>query len=106
MLLGVNKLFNICSDDGKAAFTAVTVSLVFRSAWTEPKSIPSTFMHLTLGMGDRVMAEKVSYLFRSPEFSDIVSFKVPPVLVVGTWLQLYALIKRIVASRGDWVESL
>ncbi|XP_018461017.1 uncharacterized protein LOC108832023 isoform X3 [Raphanus sativus] len=34
------------------------------------------------------------------QVSDILSFKVPPVLVVRTWLQLYVLIKRIVASRG------
>ncbi|XP_056860723.1 thylakoidal processing peptidase 1, chloroplastic-like isoform X4 [Raphanus sativus] len=81
-----------------AAFTAVTVSLVFRSAWAEPKSIPSTFMYLTLDMGDHVMAEKVSYLFRSPGFRYT---QLQGSSGFGrTWLQLYVLIKRIVASRG------
>lgn len=58
----VNKMLNMCSEDAKAAFTAVTVSLLFRSALAEPKSIPSMSMYPTLDVGDRVMAEKVRVL--------------------------------------------
>uniref|UniRef100_A0A3Q7G9I2 signal peptidase I n=1 Tax=Solanum lycopersicum TaxID=4081 RepID=A0A3Q7G9I2_SOLLC len=108
----VSKLLNICSDDAKAAFTALSVSIMFKSSLAEPRSIPSASMSPTLDKGDRIMAEKVSYFFRQPDISDIVIFKAPPILqAVFCILQHIfgcsagdVFIKRVVALAGDYIE--
>ncbi|MCI18032.1 thylakoidal processing peptidase [Trifolium medium] len=76
----ISKLLNVCSEDAKAVFTAVTVNLLFKSFLAEPKSIPSASMYPTLEAGDRVLSEKFSFFFRKPDVSDIVIFKAPSFL--------------------------
>ncbi|GAB4851986.1 hypothetical protein Ancab_016177 [Ancistrocladus abbreviatus] len=77
----VSKMLNFWSDDAKAVFTAVTVSLLFRSSLAEPRSIPSSSMYPTLDVGDRILAEKE------------IGFNSGDVFI-----------KRIVAKAGDCVE--
>lgn len=101
----LSKLANFCAEDGKMLVTAMTVSLLFHSSLGEARSIPSRSMYPTLDIGDRILAEKVSYLFRKPEVEDIVIFKTPPILEENGYNSGEVFIKRIVAKEGDFVEA-
>ncbi|KAF6177038.1 hypothetical protein GIB67_015913 [Kingdonia uniflora] len=58
----LSRLTSSCSEDAKALFTAVTVTVLFGSRVAEPRSIPSRSMYPTLDIGDRILAEKWVYL--------------------------------------------
>ena len=66
---------------------------------TEVRYTPSESMMPTLQVGDRLIIEKVSYRFRSPQRGDIIVFKAPPALIAQNIHDDFT--KRVIGLPGD-----
>lgn len=75
----------------------VTLASFLRAFVTTAYAIPSGSMEDTLMTGDRLYAEKITYLFEDPQAGDIVTFLDPS--DPGR-----TLIKRIVATEGQSID--
>jgi len=90
-------------DNLKASAIALIIAFFIRFFIAEPRYIPSDSMFPTLEVGDRIVVEKVSYYFSSPDFQDIVVFHQPELLHNFGYDADQAFIKRVI---GDSRETI
>ncbi|GAX81217.1 hypothetical protein CEUSTIGMA_g8649.t1 [Chlamydomonas eustigma] len=93
----------IGKDDVITITLALAISYGIRWFIAEPRFIPSLSMYPTFDIGDRLIAEKLTYKFsRPPAAGDVIIFHPP--FGNGGVLDDNVFIKRIVAVEGDTVE--
>lgn len=83
---------------------ALCLALLIRIFIAEPRYIPSDSMLPTLHQGDRLVVEKVSYLFHLPHRGDIVVFEPPEALQSQGYSKDQVFIKRIIGEPGQTVS--
>lgn len=100
----VPEALHLTKDDWLTVAAALAISLGIRTFIGEPRFIPSLSMYPTFDVGDRFVAEKVTYFLRheEPRVGDIVIFR-PPFGPQGP-LTDNVFIKRVVALEGDVLE--
>jgi signal peptidase I len=78
--------------------SSIGYSLHVRATLFEAFRVSAASMFPTIGLNDRILANKIAYRRAKPQYGDIVLFRPP----TGGWRDTY--IKRIVALGGDTVE--
>ncbi|HAC64479.1 MAG TPA: signal peptidase I [Cyanothece sp. UBA12306] len=85
---------------------ALVLALVIRTFIAEPRYIPSESMLPTLEIGDRLVVEKVSYYFHTPQRGDIIVFEPPTQLRLLGYQKEQAFIKRVVGLPGETIAVI
>lgn len=80
-----------------AIAAAIVCALIIRAFVAEVYEVPTGSMLETIQLGDRLVGEKVSYRFRSPQAGEVVTFMDPQGRDVN-------LIKRVIATAGQTVD--
>ncbi len=86
----------------KTLATAGILAIGIRHFVAEARYIPSSSMEPTLEINDRLIIEKISYRFRSPERGDVVVFSPTDTLREQNFKD--AFIKRVIGLPGETVE--
>ncbi len=86
----------------KTLVTALILAFGIRTFVAEARYIPSSSMEPTLEINDRLIIEKVSYHFTSPQRGDVVVFSPTDKLKEQNFKD--AFIKRVIGLPGETVE--
>lgn len=86
----------------KTLATAFILAIGIRTLVAEARYIPSSSMEPTLEINDRLIIEKISYRFRTPQRGDVVVFSPTDVLKEQNFKD--AFIKRVIGLPGETVE--
>jgi len=99
------KTENFWIEAAKTLGFSLLLAFGIRQFIAEPRYIPSESMVPTLEVNDRLMVEKLSYLFHPPNRGDVVVFWPPDRLKQqNPELEKDAFIKRVIGLPGDQVE--
>ncbi|MBE9166542.1 signal peptidase I [Pleurocapsales cyanobacterium LEGE 06147] len=98
-----NSFWSKIRENAVTVAIALILAFLIRIFIAEPRYIPSDSMFPTLLEGDRLVVEKVSYRFNSPNRQDIVVFSPPIQLQIQGYARNQAFIKRVIATSGQTV---
>jgi len=84
---------------------SVVLAFGMRQFVAEARVVPTGSMEPTVQINDRLVIEKISYLFQSPERGDIIVFQAPEkALVIAGATTNDAYLKRVIGLPGETVE--
>ena len=86
----------------KTLFTAFILAIGIRTLVAEARYIPSSSMEPTLEINDRLIIEKISYRFKTPQRGDVVVFSPTDTLKEQNFKD--AFIKRVIGLPGETIE--
>lgn len=86
----------------KTLATAFVLAIGIRTLVAEARYIPSSSMEPTLEINDRLIIEKISYRFRTPQRGDVVVFSPTDKLREQNFKD--AFIKRVIGLPGETVQ--
>jgi signal peptidase I len=86
-------------DNIQVIVIALAIAVILRVFVAEPRYIPSGSMIPTLLVNDRIIVDKVSYLFNQPQRGEIIVFYPPESPAIEDTSQPF--IKRIIGLPGD-----
>jgi signal peptidase I len=98
------KQLGLSSADAETILWTVGISLGIRWFIAEPRFIPSLSMYPEFDIGDRFVAEKITYYTSKPRRGDVIVFKAPQAVKEYGIPPGSVFIKRVIGVEGDTIR--